>query len=103
MIVYGYGKEYSGKVKFISYDGKYPNLCSGTLKLEIDGEIVIFDTYSDRFWSTGGYTNWCDGTIDTDEWAILQDKLPEKYKKYVDEIDKVFNENVEFGCCGGCL
>ena len=29
-------------VKFISYDGKYPNLCSGRLVLEIDGERVAF-------------------------------------------------------------
>lgn len=39
MIVYGYGKEYSNKVRFISYDGKYPNYCTGTLRLEIDGEV----------------------------------------------------------------
>ena len=29
-------------VKFISYDGKYPNLCRGKLTLEIDGEKVTF-------------------------------------------------------------
>lgn len=25
-------------VEFVSYDGEYPNLCSGTLMLSIDGE-----------------------------------------------------------------
>lgn len=25
-------------IKFISYDGKYPNFCSGTLILEVDGK-----------------------------------------------------------------
>ena len=29
-------------VKFISYDGKFPNLCSGQLVLEIDGVICYF-------------------------------------------------------------
>ena len=31
-----------GHVKFISYSGKYPNLCSGRLVLEIDGERIAF-------------------------------------------------------------
>ena len=42
----------TSRVKFISYTGEYPNLCSGVLTLE---------------------------------------------------IDEVFNENVEWGCCGGCI
>lgn len=29
-------------VKFVSYTGRYPNLCSGILTLEIDGENVNF-------------------------------------------------------------
>ena len=53
-------------VKFISYTGKYPNLCRGDLTLEIDGEKVIFGSRYDNkmnkrkgvypiFWYSGGY------------------------------------------------
>ena len=74
-------------VKFISYDGKWPNLCRGTLIFEIDGERVIFGYHhlGEKF-----------NEIDAKE-------LPEQYRKYAEEIERVFNENVEWGCCGGCI
>lgn len=102
MVIYGYGKEYSGKVKFISYDGKYPNLCCGTLTLEIDGEVVVFKP-ENRFWYSGG--NYSQDNIFNfkNEWIIYQSELPDKYRMYVADIDRVFNENVEFGCCRGCV
>ena len=28
------------RLKFISYDGNYPNLCSGTLIMELDGQEI---------------------------------------------------------------
>jgi len=37
------------------------------------------------------------------EWQINVSKLPEEIKQYAQEIDEVFNENVPYGCCGGCL
>lgn len=103
MVVYEHDKGCSGKVKFISYDGKYPNLCSGALKLEIDGEIVEFKPYGDCFWCSGGGVSWDYNSTYRGEWVIHYEGLPDKYKQYADEIDKVFNENVEFGCCGGCI
>lgn len=30
-------------VEFVSYTGKYPNLCNGTLTLRIDGKEVRFN------------------------------------------------------------
>lgn len=36
-------------IKFVSYTGKYPNLCRRNLTLLIDGETVKFDGIKDRF------------------------------------------------------
>lgn len=99
------------EIKFISYDGKYPNLCSGKLTLEIDGETVTFghdrcDYYS--FWRSGGSCHFTDfdytnNIINEGEWELDEAELPEKYKNIGEELIKVFNDNVIHGCCGGCL
>lgn len=108
-------------VEFVSYSGRYPNLCHGVLVLKIDGIEYCFgheigsydfgankykDNNGDSFWHSGGDVladeDWnfevCEG-----EWKIDVDKLPEKLRKYASEIDRVFNDNVELGCCGGCI
>ena len=100
-------------VEFVSYTGECPNLCRGVLTLCIDGEEVRFghnygvfqswktDGNYDAFWKTGGgcefYNDW------SGEWIVDKDELPAKYKKYINEIKEVFNANVPYGCCGGCL
>ena len=101
-------------VKFISYTGEYPNLCSGVLTLEIDGieykfghNYLIFDSWKtdgnfQRFWySGGGITS--DYHAYGGEWEIDVEELPEQFRQYAAEIDKVFNDNVPYGCCGGCI
>ena len=89
-------------VKFIDYTGRWPNLCSGTLTLEIEGEVVRFSSERDtRFWYSGG--SCCGFNVTREPWIIDMDDIPEKYRKYYYEIVHVFNENVEWGCCGGCL
>ena len=103
-------------VEFVSYTGKYPNLCRGVLTLCIDGEEVRFghdyfeswktDGNYDEFWATGGTCGfYADGEdyVDHDEWQLVKSNLPEKYKLYGEELINVFNENVRWGCCGGCL
>ena len=101
-------------VKFISYTGEYPCLCSGILTLEIDGIEYTFgnsllnkEKYDfKRFWSSGGDVtadeDW-NFEVGTGEWIIDVKDIPEQFRKYAEEIDKVFNENVEYGCCGGCI
>lgn len=103
-------------VKFISYTGKYSALCCGVLTLEINGVRVSFghdksyyknDGNYDAFWHTGGRCGFRNhykySYCETGEWIIDAQKLPEKYRKFAGEIDRVFNDNVEWGCCGGCL
>ena len=101
-------------VKFVSQTGNYPNLCRGDLTLEIDGEIVTFGYGFDSddkpkygtFWSSGGFVFFdeqLNDNIGTGEWEIDVDRLPEKFRRYAREIGQVFNENVEYGCCGGCI
>lgn len=86
----------SEHVKFISYTGKYPNLCGGILTLEIDGRTIRFgNRYVDstvdypKFWESGGSCSF--------------NEIPDCFKKYAEEIDEIFNANVPYGCCGGCL
>lgn len=94
-------------VEFISYTGSYPNLCSGLLTLRINGEIHTFGYRKEAefpsFWlSGGGLLPDYEGTYNG-EWIIDKKDIPEQFKDYAEEIDKIFNENVEYGCCGGCI
>ena len=120
----------NSRVKFISYTGKYPTLCSGVLTLEIDGVEYKFghnflnhrwdeklDTwiYTDedpehpnfeQFWTSGGNVTYDDNwnwDIEKGEWEINVELLPEKFWDVADEIDKVMNKNMRKGCCGGCI
>lgn len=37
------------------------------------------------------------------EWIIDAERIPDKYRQYAEEINRVFNDNVPQGCCGGCI
>ena len=101
------------EIEFISYDGKYPNLCSGTLKLKIDGKEHTFlyclssggTDYSDEDW------NW---TVERGEWTFdpkfsIIDHGKSKSEDFnftpeeIELINNLVNQNVEQGCCGGCI
>ena len=103
-------------VEFVNYTGRYPNLCSGILTLKIDGKKYTFgNDYTqstsnenhERFWhstgSCGFLNNYENSYINSGDWAIDVEELPEEIKQYALEIDEVFNANVAQGCCGGCL
>lgn len=86
----------------IQYDGKYPNLCSGHLVVTIDGVVWDFGKYC---LSSGGcayFTGDWEDVVEQGEWSITDypEGFPEELKKAV--LKKV-NEDIPWGCCGGCL
>lgn len=121
----------TSRVKFISYDGEYPNLCNGVLTLQIDGVEYKFGhhyqhhhyddktkkwSYTDedpehpnfnQFWTSGGSVhhdgNYRHWEIEHNEWEIDIEELPEQFWDVAGEIDSVINNSIPFGCCGGCI
>lgn len=97
-------------VEFISFEGcHYRYRCPGSLTLKIDGNIVRFgddiDDHYERFWVSGGdaYTDDKGNVfVNKGPWHTKDELLPEKYRQYKDEILKVINDNMRWGCCGAC-
>ena len=86
-------------VKFISYDGSYPNLCSGDCKVEVNGKeySLELDSGGDCYFSE----DW-DGNVGVGDWSV--DGWPEDFPEdKKDEVISLINENIPKGCCGGCL
>jgi hypothetical protein len=95
-------KEKNSKVKFVSYDGKYPNLCSGTLVLEVNGKTYKWGNHSGIIYSGGGLLHNYEGTYNG-EWNVDYAKINDEIKDYAEAIDACINENITYGCCGGCI
>ena len=87
-------------LKFVSYDGEYPNLCSGTLKMELNGEVITFPEYC--LSSTGSAWSKNYGPPIQGDWEIKEfpENFPEELKDFCEFL---VNKYVEKGCCGGCL
>ena len=91
--------------EIVSYDGEYPMLCDGTLKVILDNgeELEISDPCA-----SGGCI--C-RSEDWDMWpeeGELKIGYGLKNNKILTKEDKQkvvdwFNENVPHGCCGGCI
>jgi hypothetical protein len=86
----------------IQYDGSYPNLCSGTLVVTIDGVEWQFPRYA----LCSGGSVWFDEdwseNVTQGDWTIVEwpAGFPENIKK---DVLEAINENIQSGCCGGCV
>lgn len=89
-------------IKFIKYTGEYPNLCSGLLVLEIDGEVVEFNGYEEIEIDSGGMC-FPEEDWDTEYGPWIIEVTHPLYKHLSKEIEDIFNANVPYGCCGGCI
>lgn len=91
-------------LEFVSYDGAYPTLCDGRLTLR-DKATNTFYRLDGVLQSGGkcmymGADEGCEVTVGP--WVVCDEHLPYELLPYVDEITRLVNENVEYGCCGGC-
>jgi hypothetical protein len=90
------------QVEFVSYNGAWPNLCSGVLVVKVDGKTWTFDQY---VMQSGGSV-WFDDSwsehVESGLWTIRE--WPEGFPtsaRY--QVTQCVNDNVPFGCCGGCV
>jgi len=87
----------------ISYDGKYPNLCSNG-----DLVIIIDDVewkFPDGCLESGGSVtfdaDW-NSDVSSGPWSI--NKWPKNFPENLKEIVlEAINDQIEYGCCGGCV
>ena len=84
-------------ITFHSYDGEYPNLCEGTLKLQVEDEIREYDHL---LMSRGYFTP--EGELVRMPWDIDKEELEKDIRVHADYIRDLVNKNLDWGCCGGC-
>ena len=85
----------------IKYDGEYPCLCMGHLEVWIDDKYYDFGKYC---LNSGGSVyfneNW-DAFVEQGLWEVdFPEGFPEIYKQSV--LDEI-NNQIPYGCCGGCI
>ena len=90
------------RIEFVSFDGRYPCLCAGNLRLRING----IERNLGAILHSGGNCydmETRDYRVVEGDWYINEEDLPEDLRQYKDEIEKIANENTIHGCCGGCI
>lgn len=90
-------------VEFVSYDGAYPNLCTGQLVLKINGQVREFSRHCLQSGGTVWFDNDWNAHIENGRWSIDPLSLPEDLEPLRKEIEECINENIPHGCCGGCV
>ena len=90
------------KIEFLSYDGSYPSLCTGALFVLVDGEAKKVN----GFLFSGGKVCWteCFSKKHLEKGAWEVSFCGEFFtKEEQGRINKLVNDKVPLGCCGGCL
>ena len=93
------------ELEFVSYDGAYPNLCSGILKLMLNGKIVVFSSHSLMSGGSVSFNDdWSEIVVTDGPWTITQypDDFPDSLQLRL-AVNRLVNDNVRWGCCGGCV
>lgn len=88
-------------IEFVSYDGKYPCLCMGTLTIKVNGKLY----YLNNAMCSGGHIGFDDDwneEISSGPWSLDLNEYSELLP-YKEELTTLVNNNVRQGCCGGCI
>lgn len=88
-------------IEFISYNGEYPCLCHGTLSIKVNGKRHDLKYVMISGGNICHSEDW-DMWAEQDDWKLDLSDYPE-LEPYKEEITKLVNDNVEKGCCGGCI
>jgi len=90
------------ELKFLDYTGTWPCACYGTLTFSVDGTVYEWDSSL----SSGGRVrfddNWCEH-VEQGDWSV---EFPEDCNfdsELKEAITEMVNDNVDPGCCGGCV
>ena len=86
----------------VEYDGRYPNLCNGNLKVTIEGKKWVFEKGA---LCSGGSVwfddNWSEH-VESGRWSI--DEWPEGFPELLKPaVREAINDKIDPGCCGGCV
>ena len=86
----------------ISYDGSFPNLCSGQLVVYLGTQEWKFPSFCLRSRGSISFDSDWNEEITQGEWSVSEwpEGFPEDAKEMV--LKKI-NEEIPFGCCGGCV
>jgi len=86
----------------VKYDGSYPNLCSGKLILIINNKEWVFPDYCLSSGGSVSFDEEWNECVTSGGWTITEypKDFPEELKQ---AAENAVNENVECGCCGGCV
>jgi hypothetical protein len=86
----------------IKYDGKWPNLCNGTLEVKLSDK-----TYFIKGLRSGGSAGVDSSSHDycyQGCWTIEDDKWPSDFpEEKKEELIQLINDQITLGCCGGCI
>ena len=115
----------NSNIEFVSYTGASPLLCFGVLTVKVNGKEYKFGTHGHsllnedddyypemlpKFWTSGGYCRLNENLeeeVETGPWEMIHSLNEYAYPKEIweclNDILDVFNNNVPWGCCGGCL
>lgn len=91
-------------VTFISYSGKPPALCHGTLEFEFNGKrYKVKDCLEPGNGARCWYSKDWQGYVEKGSWKVKSGSLPGEIEWLGPWLEDMANNEIMAPCCGGCL